>query len=176
MIQIKRKKKLKCWVLGFGFGFQKFFWPFIIFLRPLMLKKSSGMQESYMWVVFHPYKIANQNFHSSSLCCPGIFAPALVLGQRDTGTRKFLCPGTKGQRDVPSRGNPNIMSVWFWNFFNSGSEKASFLVKSLKYSKEIIVSSVYVRNILWFPYSMLILARNLAFYDPSSKKFYYQTT
>ena len=37
--------------------------------------------------------------------CPGIFAPALVPGQRDTGTRKFLCPGTKGQRDVLSRGN-----------------------------------------------------------------------
>ena len=39
--------------------------------------------------------------------CPGTFAPALVPGQRDTGTRKFFCPGTKGQRDVPSRGNPN---------------------------------------------------------------------
>ena len=44
--------------------------------------------------------------------CPGTFAPALVPGQRDTGTRIFFCPGTKGQRDVPSRhvpsrGNPN---------------------------------------------------------------------
>ena len=39
--------------------------------------------------------------------CPGTFAPALVPGQRDTGTRKFFCPGTKGQRDVPSCGNPN---------------------------------------------------------------------
>ena len=35
--------------------------------------------------------------------CPGTFAPALVPGQRDTGTRKLFCPGTKGQRDVPSR-------------------------------------------------------------------------
>ena len=35
--------------------------------------------------------------------CPGTFAPALVPGQRDTGTRIFFCPGTKGQRDVPSR-------------------------------------------------------------------------
>ena len=26
--------------------------------------------------------------------CPGILAPALFPGQRDTGTRKFLCPGT----------------------------------------------------------------------------------
>ena len=35
-------------------------WPF--FLR------SSGMQESCMWVVHHPNQITNQNFHSSSLC------------------------------------------------------------------------------------------------------------
>ena len=26
--------------------------------------------------------------------CPGTFAPALVPGQRDTGTRIFFCPGT----------------------------------------------------------------------------------
>ena len=62
--------------------------------------------------------------------CPGTFAPALVPGQRDSGTGKtflsrdkgttgqgnffvpgqrdngtgkFFCPGTKGQRDAPSR-------------------------------------------------------------------------
>ena len=35
--------------------------------------------------------------------CPGTFAPALVPGQRDIGTRKIFCPGTKGQRDVLSR-------------------------------------------------------------------------
>ena len=49
--------------------------------------------------------------------CPGTFAPALVPGQRDTGTGKFFfvpgqrdnrtgklfCPGTKGQQNVPSR-------------------------------------------------------------------------
>ena len=70
MIQIRGKnyKILKFWVLDFGFGLQGFFCLFFIFLRSLMLKKSSGMQESYMWVVFHPYKITNQNFHSSSLC------------------------------------------------------------------------------------------------------------
>ena len=38
----------------------------------------------------------------------GIFAAALVPGQRDSGTRKLFCPGTKGQRDVPSLGNPNM--------------------------------------------------------------------
>ena len=40
--------------------------------------------------------------------CPGTFASALVPGQRDTWTRNFFCPGTKGQRDVPSRGNPSL--------------------------------------------------------------------
>jgi hypothetical protein len=40
--------------------------------------------------------------------CPGIFAPALVPGQRDTGTRKFIFPRTKGQRDVPFRGNATL--------------------------------------------------------------------
>ena len=35
--------------------------------------------------------------------CPGIFAPALVSGKRDTGTRIFFCPRTKGQLDVPSQ-------------------------------------------------------------------------
>jgi hypothetical protein len=30
----------------------------------------------------------------------GIF---FVTGQRDGGTRKRFCPGTKGQQDVPSR-------------------------------------------------------------------------
>ena len=38
--------------------------------------------------------------------CPVIFAPALVPGQRDTGTGIFFCPGTKGQRDVPGRPVP----------------------------------------------------------------------
>ena len=35
--------------------------------------------------------------------CPGIFPAALFPGQRDRGTRKLICPGTKGQQDVPSR-------------------------------------------------------------------------
>ena len=34
--------------------------------------------------------------------CPGTFAPAFVLGQWDTGTRNFFCPGT-------SHGNPTIV-------------------------------------------------------------------
>ena len=34
-----------------------------------------------------------------------------VPGQRDNGTRKLFCPRTKGQRDVPSLGNPNTKYV-----------------------------------------------------------------
>ena len=34
---------------------------------------------------------------------PRFFAPALVPGQRDNGTRIYFYPGTKGQRDVLSR-------------------------------------------------------------------------
>ena len=40
---------------------------------------------------------------------PGIFAPALVPGQRDTGRRKFLCPQTKGQWDVLSQIVPGCL-------------------------------------------------------------------
>ena len=52
--------------------------------------------------------------------CPGTFAPALVPGQRDTGTRKSFCPGTKGQRDVPSLGNTKLNENYvifrcYWN-------------------------------------------------------------
>ena len=73
----KYYKILKFWVLAFGFGLQKFFRPFFIFLRSLMLKKSSGMQEQYVWVVFHPNQIPNQNSHSNSLC---VTAAILIEG------------------------------------------------------------------------------------------------
>jgi hypothetical protein len=42
----------------------------------------------------------------------GAFVPALVPGQRDTGTRIFFCPETKGQRDVPSRFVPGHPVPW----------------------------------------------------------------
>ena len=44
--------------------------------------------------------------------CPGTFAPALVPGHWDTGTRIFFCPGTKGQRDVPSWFVPGRPVPW----------------------------------------------------------------
>jgi hypothetical protein len=34
--------------LYFGFGLQILFWPFEVFLRSLVSKKSSGMQKSYV--------------------------------------------------------------------------------------------------------------------------------
>ena len=50
--------------------------------------------------------------------CPGILDPALVPGQRDAGTRKCCCPGTKGQRDVPSLGNTSIKHQWPMIYFS----------------------------------------------------------
>ena len=42
--------------------------------------------------------------------CPGTFAPVLVPGQRDTGTRNFFCPGTSRgtSRPVKTQCNPPI--------------------------------------------------------------------
>ena len=53
---------------GLWFNLQKFLWPFLIFLRPLMPKNSSGMQKSYFWTGFLHKKSTNQKSHSESLC------------------------------------------------------------------------------------------------------------
>ena len=53
------------WTLGMAFNF---FWHFIIFLRSLVSKKSSGMQKSYIWSVFHAKQFSLPIFSSSSLC------------------------------------------------------------------------------------------------------------
>ena len=58
-IKLTPNEGKKLWnfeILGFGLWVwpSKFFSVFLIFLRSLMLKKSSGMQESYICVVFHP--------------------------------------------------------------------------------------------------------------------------
>ena len=42
---------------------------------------------------------------------PGHLLLPLSRDKRDTGTRKCVCPGTKGQQDVPSRGNTSMQSV-----------------------------------------------------------------
>ena len=90
--------------------------------------------------------------------CPGTFAPALVPGQRDAGTRIFFVPGQRDNgtsrpglsrdvpRDVPSLGNPSgncisggisvLISVRSWNFKDGGSLKASFLAKNQHATKE----------------------------------------
>ena len=49
-------------------------------------------------------------FEKQKQNCPGIFVAVLVSGQRDSGTRNFFCPGTKGwrnfSRDKGSMGRP----------------------------------------------------------------------
>ena len=40
--------------LAFGYGLQKFIWPFVFFLRSLMPKNSSGMQKSYLLNISGP--------------------------------------------------------------------------------------------------------------------------
>ena len=52
---------------GLWCGLQKFLWPFSIFLRSLMPKKCSGMQNSCFWKGFHHKKLTNQKSHSTSL-------------------------------------------------------------------------------------------------------------
>ena len=53
---------------GLWCDLQKFLWPFLIFLRSLMPKNSSGMQKSYFWTGFLHKKLTNQKSHSESLC------------------------------------------------------------------------------------------------------------
>ena len=53
------------------------------------------------WNLFCPGMTRDRGF------CSGTFAPAFVPGQRDTETKKN-CPGTKGQWDIPSRGNARL--------------------------------------------------------------------
>ena len=62
--------------------------------------------------------------------CPGTFAPALVPGQRDTGTRIFFVPGQRDNgtsrlglsrdipRDVPSLGNTTMWWTYDLNHSN----------------------------------------------------------
>ena len=67
-ISWKNYKILKFWVLDFGFGLQNFFWPLKVFLRSLVSKKSSGMQKSYVWAIFHAKQFLLRIFHFGLLC------------------------------------------------------------------------------------------------------------
>ena len=90
-------------------------WDKITFLKKTktrkkdVLKQEKDVLKQTIWSFylknfnsFCPGKSRDRGF------CPGTFAPALVPGQRDTGTRKSFCPGTrksfcpgtKGRRDV----------------------------------------------------------------------------
>ena len=66
-ISWKNYKILKFWVLDFGFGLQNFFWPLKVFLRSLVSNKSSGVQKSYVWAIFHAKQFLLLIFHSGSL-------------------------------------------------------------------------------------------------------------
>ena len=67
-ISWKNYEILKFWVLDFGFGLQNFFWPLKVFLRSLVSNKSSGMQKSYVWAIFHAKQFLLPIFHFGSLC------------------------------------------------------------------------------------------------------------
>ena len=84
--------------------------------------------------------------------CPGTFAPALVPGQRDTGTRKFFCPGTKGQRDVPSRGNPNVNKLFsFKTLLTMPSNVMPLHHKHLKVRVVRLNPSYLLKSFLLYP-------------------------
>ena len=60
--EINSKSGETFWVLDFGLGLQIFFVLFIFF-RSLVSKKSSGVQNSQIWAVFH-YKEFSQGDHA----------------------------------------------------------------------------------------------------------------
>ena len=51
------------------------FWSFLIFLRSLVSTKSSGVQKSYFWVVFHHKELTKVIIHSISLWATLSFMP-----------------------------------------------------------------------------------------------------
>ena len=65
------EKSIKFWFLivsGLWFGLHDLHWPFAIFLRSLMPKKSSGMQQSYMGALFHQKQFSLEISHFGSVC------------------------------------------------------------------------------------------------------------
>ena len=67
-VHISQKNYEIVWNQGvvFGVAFEIFFGLFKFFLRSMILKKSSGVLKSCMWVVFHPKHKPTQIFHSCS--------------------------------------------------------------------------------------------------------------
>ena len=65
------EKSVKFWfsmVSGLWFGLHDLHWPFSIFLRSLMSKKSSDMQQSYIRALFHQKQFLLEISHFGSLC------------------------------------------------------------------------------------------------------------
>ena len=64
------EKRIKFWFLivsGLWFGLCDLHWPFAIFLRSLMPKKSSGMQQSYIRALFHQKQFSLEISHFRSV-------------------------------------------------------------------------------------------------------------
>ena len=67
------EKTMKFWFLivsGLWFGLCDLHWPFAIFLRSLMPKKSSDMQQSYIKALFHQKQFLHEISHFGSLWVP----------------------------------------------------------------------------------------------------------
>ena len=87
---------------------------------------------SFLGMCFFPRMSRDRGF------CPGIFSPALALGQRDIETRKYLYPWKKGQ----FLGNPNLLSSFPWLLLlwkNLGNQKGQWcqLVASVSIARSI---------------------------------------
>ena len=71
-----------------------------------VLKQENDVLKQEIWSFLKNFNSFCPGMSWDRGVCPGFFAPALVQGQRDTGTRILFSPGTKGQRDVqPTRDN-----------------------------------------------------------------------
>ena len=65
------EKSTKFWFLivsGLWFGLRDLHWPFGIFPRSLMSKKSSDMQQSYIRTLFHLKQFSLEISHFGSVC------------------------------------------------------------------------------------------------------------
>jgi hypothetical protein len=83
-----------------------------------VLKQENDNSKQEIWsffLIFFFYSFRPGTSRDRGIC-HGIFAPALVQGQRDTGTRIFFVAGQRDNgtsrpdlsRDVPSRGNTSF--------------------------------------------------------------------
>ena len=71
-------------------------------------QRSKKMQLMYKIVIdFVPGRPGTEEFVPGQLLWP------LSRDKGTAGQAKLFCPGTKGQRDVPSRGKPSLQSIYY---------------------------------------------------------------